>query len=184
MTMLNDRQECSKKTCRWTGVYAEMKKQPNGDGFSSKYVCPKCGGDSFYVLDEPIPSERVDHANALIKLIATHGRKFLSHDGTIANMELGKGGKVFYMDPYTRRRVYTNREHVQWSGFNEGGTMKSLISHLKRYILEGTPVDKRLIANPGFYQDGGNVWGYESGEAEKLREQAFKLPMFQPCKNI
>ncbi|RDL44321.1 hypothetical protein DN730_07910 [Marinomonas piezotolerans] len=178
MTMKQERIECSKAGCRWTGVYSETSKIRNDDGISSACVCPKCGCNSFYELDEPIPSERVDHANELIKLIAIYGREFLSHEGTIAHIELGKGGKVFYVDAYTRRRVYTNREHVRWSGFSEGGTMQSLISHLKRYILEGTPIDKRLIANPGFYQDGGNIWGYDQREAEKLREQAFKLPMF------
>lgn len=178
MSIMNDRQECSRKSCGWTGVYAEMAKKDNGDSFSSVFVCPKCGCDSFYVLDKPIENERVDHANRLIKLIATHGRKFLSHENKIAHMELGKGGKVFYVDAYTRRRIYTNQEHAVWRGFSEGGTMRNLISHLKRYILEGTPVNKRLIANPGFYQDGGNVWGYDSDEANKLREKAFKLPIF------
>ncbi|WP_067097829.1 hypothetical protein [Marinomonas atlantica] len=179
MTMMQDRQECSRQSCRWTGVYAEMVNQPNGDGFSSTFVCPKCGCDSFYVIDKPIESERVNHANRLIKLIATHGRKFLSHENKIAHMELGKGGKVFYVDAYTRRRVYTNREHIQWSGLSEGGTMQSLISHLKRYILDGTPIDKRLIAPKCFREDGSNIWGYDPVEADKLREQAFKLPMFQ-----
>lgn len=176
MSFMSDRQECVKKACKWTGTINECSKKEI-DSWSSEHVCPKCGGNEFYILPEPIQNDRVDHANELIKLIASCGRKFFRHGETIASMEIDKNGKIWFVDEYTRRRIYTHYRG-DWRGFNHGGTMRRLIEVLRDYISKGDMLNPRIIAPIDFYKDGSNLWGYELNEAETLRQAAWKLPMF------
>ena len=176
MSFMNDRQECVKKACKWTGAMTECAKKEI-DSWSSEYVCPKCGGNEFYILPEPIQNDRVDHANELIRLIASCGREFFRNGETVAHMEIDKHGKIWFVDDYTRRRIYTHYSG-RWRGFSHGGTMRDLIKELRDYISKGKTLNPRIIASKGFYEDGSNIWGYEPSEAEALRKAAWKLPMF------
>lgn len=176
--MMNERQECCRKACRWTGSLQECK-QVQVDSIQSDYVCPKCGGSEFYRLPEPIEHDRVNHANELIQLIANHGRKFFRQGKTIAHMEIDKQGKVWFVDDFSRCRVYTHYRG-DWRGFSHGGTMRSLIINLRKYITKGQTLNPLILAPNCFHKDGSNIWGYEPSEAEKLRQAAWKLPMFPP----
>lgn len=173
---MKNRIECTNRNCRWTGTESEMKKVQDPEfSFVSTRVCPECGCDSFYKLEDCKQCHRVDQINELIKLIANHGRKFFSNGETIANMEKDKNGKIWFVDHYTRRRIYVAYKH-EWAGFTSGGTMRALVQAFYKYIKDGTPVSIKALAEPSFYRDGGNVWGYELSEAKKMRELAAKLP--------
>lgn len=174
---MKNRIECSNRNCRWTGLISDMKRVQDPEfSFASTRVCPMCECDSYYELEDCVQCDRVDHINQLINLIATHGRNFFSHKGTIANMEKDKNGKIWFVDYYTRRRIYVAYQG-KWSGFTSGGTLKALVQHyFYEYIKTGKKINIQVLAEPDFYNDGGNVWGYELGEAKKMRQLAAKLP--------
>lgn len=173
---MKNRIECTNRNCRWTGLISDMKQVQDPEfSFASTNVCPKCECDSYYELEDCVQCDRVDHINQLINLIATHGRKLFNHEGTISNMEKDKNGKIWFVDYYTRRRIYVAYKY-EWAGFTSGGTMRSLVQAFYKYIKDGTPVSIKALAEPSFYRDGRNVWGYELDEAKKMRELAAKLP--------
>lgn len=173
---MKNRIECSESACKWTGTESEMKQKKDPEfSFAYTYVCPKCGNDTYYELAAPIQCERVDHINQLIKIIASYGRKFFDHKGTIATMEKDAKGKVWFVDEYTRRRIYVAYKGL-WKGFNHGGTLRNLVEEFYRYIKTGEQIDIRLIGLKGFRTDGSNIWGYPPKDVVKMRRDALKLP--------
>lgn len=171
MSVFTKRLQCSKKHCKWTGQLSEMNKQ------NRLFICPKCGNGAMKDIPDSVQNDRVEHANELIRLIASCGREFFRHGETIAHMEIDKRGKVWFVDQYTCSRIYTHYSG-RWRGFNHGGTMRRLIEALRDYITKGDMLNPRIIAPIDFYKDGSNLWGYEPSEAEALRQAAWKLPMF------
>jgi len=173
---MSKRLECTNRDCRWTGLLNEMKDVQDPEfTFSYTKVCPRCKCDSYYKLDDCIPCERIEHINQLIKVIASYGRKFFDHKGTIANMEKDAKGKIWFVDEFTRRRIYVAYKG-RWKGFNHGGTLRNLVEEFYSYIKTGQQIDIRLIGLKGFRTDGSNIWGYPPKEAVKMRQEALKLP--------
>ncbi len=178
---MSQRIECSRRTCRWTGRESEL-----SEVLDPKYaaealnvynrVCPKCGCDSYYQLPEPIITERVEHANALIKVLSEHGRKFFEHKGALATLELDKNGKVWVVDEYTKARVYTHyRGH--WYGFNHGGTLRDLVCAMRDYIVKGKQLSIEWIAPTRWNPENGDIWGYGKEAAAAVRAAAAQLPI-------
>lgn len=128
--------------------------------------------------NKPTKQEKIEECNFLITSIASHGRKFFRHGDSVSKLELGFQGRVYYIDSYTNKRIYTHRRYSRWGGFTEGGTLKSLIEAMRDYIIFDTRIRFGCICAPDFYSDGGNVWGYDPLEAEKLRESVVHLRMF------
>src|SRR3546814_18480004 len=76
-------------------------------------------------------TERLTQANELIGLISSCGRRFFynkTHD-RIARLELCKRGRVYFVDDYTGKRIYTHRTGItsRWHGFSHGGPLRSLV---------------------------------------------------------
>ncbi|WP_244142213.1 hypothetical protein [Pseudomonas gozinkensis] len=72
--------------------------------------------------------QRCEQVNKVILIIASHGRRFFYDDvtGRYASMEVDHRGKVWIVDEYTGKRIFTH-ETVwggRWHGFNHGGTLK------------------------------------------------------------
>tara|TARA_R110001606_G_scaffold8453_3_gene37202 strand:+ start:5382 stop:5849 length:468 start_codon:yes stop_codon:yes gene_type:complete len=140
------------------------------------FICPKCGNGAMKDIADSVQNDRVEHANELIRLIASCGREFFRHGETVAHMEIDQRGKVWFVDEYTRRRIYTHYRD-DWRGFNHGGTLRNLIEDLRDYISKGETLNP-LVITPKRLRDHSNIWGYEPSEAEALRQAAWKLPMF------
>uniref|UniRef100_UPI004048BF6E hypothetical protein n=1 Tax=Shewanella baltica TaxID=62322 RepID=UPI004048BF6E len=180
---MSQRIECSRRTCRWTGRESELSEVLDPK-YSSKAltvynrVCPKCGCDSYYQLPEPIITERVEHANALIKVIAEHGRKFFEHKGALATLELDKNGKVWVVDEYTKARIYTHFSGT-WCGFHHGGTLRDLVCAMRDYITKGTLIHIDWIAPTRRNPDNGDIWGYGKEAAAAVRAAAAQLPIIK-----
>lgn len=120
--------------------------------------------------------ERVEHANALIQVIAAHGRRFFyceSKDRT-AHIELDARGRVRFIDDYTGKPIYTHYRY-DWRGFSNGGTLRSLVEDMRDYIMCGDYIPRWKIAIPR--NDGSNIWGYSKEAAEAVRVAAFSLPI-------
>jgi hypothetical protein len=115
--------------------------------------------------------KRLDAANEFIKVIASCGRNFFTHESFVSYMELSEHGRVFFIDYYTKKRIYTHRKYCHWDGFTSGGTMKSIIEALRDFIKKG----ETLRLSYFFYYpraDHTHCWGY--GEDLKLVHDAAK----------
>lgn len=120
--------------------------------------------------------ERLAHANALIGVISSHGRRFFFNyqDGTTGRLELGARGHVWWIDEYHGARVYVAYPG-RWSGFTHGGTMRGLIEALHIYIQSGELLHPEFIAPA---MDYGDMWGYGVEAAAAVRAEAHRLPVF------
>jgi hypothetical protein len=101
----------------------------------------------------PDKAERLAKANEFIRVIATTGRKFFSHQDRVSVLCLDGQGRINLIDCYTKRLVYTHY-NGEWRGFSQGGTMRSLIIRLREYILGVIPTGAELFDNlPIHYGD-------------------------------
>ena len=129
--------------------------------------------------------ERVEHANQLIRIIGSHGRRFFYHapENRFARMEL-RNGRVYFIDDYSDRAIYTHPVPTgsRWPGFSHGGTLRALVEDMRDYITKGNPVRPWTIA-PQYCYAEGNVWGYDEQAAKAVRDAANQLPIVgpQPC---
>ncbi len=121
--------------------------------------------------------ERAEHANALLMVVASHGRRFFrdERDGTITRFEVGARGEVWLHDKYTKRRIYTQYEQGRWRGFSEGGTLRDLCRALRDYIRHGKPIAPGWFGPWPDYVCGGDLWGYGE-DMETIRREVAKLP--------
>ena len=118
--------------------------------------------------------ERLEKANRLIEVIASHGRKFFRYEDRVAYLEVDARGRVWFHDPYNQARIYTHYEG-RWKKFTSGGTLKALIGDLQKYVKTGRKLSRGRFWWPDWYARG-DLWGY--GEAmEPIRECATALDM-------
>jgi hypothetical protein len=126
---------------------------------------------------------RLAQANALIRAVSEHGRRFFFHaaSGRVASLELDRVGRVWFVDDYTGKRIYTHRTHIpsRWMGFSHGGTLRSLVEALRDYIVAGQQIDAWRIATPRLNEEDGDIWGYGPEASAALRQQVLSLPIFK-----
>lgn len=124
--------------------------------------------------------ERLEHANQLILIIARHGRRFFYHKGsdTTARLELDHRGRVWFIDHFTKARVYTHPATFgnDWRGFTHGGTMRGLVEAMRDYIRTGRRVPLNWLG-PQRLNDQSNIWGYESEAMSAVRAEGIALPI-------
>jgi hypothetical protein len=144
--------------------------------------------------------QRLAHANALIRIIASHGRRFFWHGGSHTWDPVAKGwrlvpadryarlvlrnGRVYLIDDYTEKAVYTHKAGFGngWRGFSHGGTLRSLVEDMRDYVMKGEriPEWKIVIARMSSKGLEDNIWGYDEESAIKVRELACALPIIAP----
>lgn len=127
--------------------------------------------------------ERVKHANALIRVISDHGRRFFFNTDSkrVAHIELDGRGKLFWIDDYRATRVCMEKVggyETDWRGFSHGGTLKDLARQMREYIKTGERISIAWICRQ---QLGGNgdIWGYGEAAAEATRTAAMALPIIR-----
>lgn len=102
---------------------------------------------------------RLVRANELLATIAGCGRRFFRHKERVSQFELDERGRLWLHDCWTDKRVYV-AYRGRWRHFSEGGTMRTLIEALSRYVRSG----ERL--NPNYFGPwppiccDGDLWGY------------------------
>lgn len=126
--------------------------------------------------------ERCEVVNQAIRIIAAHGRRFFHHAGQFASMEVDDRGRIWFVDDYSRKRIYTHEATFgnRWRGFTHGGTLRNLVENFRDFIRTGKPV------HPGYLgperENGSNIWGYEPEAMAIVRAEASALPVFhQPA---
>lgn len=127
-------------------------------------------------------SARAEHANQLIRVIADHGRRFFWNEGRqrYASIEVDERGKVWFVDDYSGRRIYTHKTTFGngWMGFSHGGTLRSLVEKMRDYIMAGEQIHLDRIA-PTMIDGKTNLWGYERLAAYETRIKAMDLPIIK-----
>ncbi|MEW6212535.1 MAG: hypothetical protein AB1631_29690 [Acidobacteriota bacterium] len=120
-------------------------------------------------------AERLANANKLIEVIATCGRRFFHHDERVAKLEMDSRGRIWFIDSYSQKRIYTHYENGRWRGFTHGGSLRSLVITLRRYIVEGRTIAHHYTFGPWPKSlAGGNLWGY-GDDMQKVRDAAREL---------
>lgn len=120
--------------------------------------------------------KRAEEVNEVIRSIADCGRRFFyckQHD-RYAEMQIDERGKIWFVDDYTGKRVYTHFTQWSWSGFSHGGTLRDLIISFRNYISKGIPVPLYQFGPWPDHYCNGDLWGY-GDDMEKVRETVKKL---------
>lgn len=128
-----------------------------------------------------IKAERAEHANQLIQAIASHGRKFFwcKSKSRTSSIEVDARGKVWFIDDYTGKRIYTHYEG-HWRGLSHGGTLKYLIEAMRDYISKGQKISIRQIApNRGEMDGNRDMWGYGYEACAALKLAVSHMPIIE-----
>lgn len=124
--------------------------------------------------------QRMEHANELIKIIGSHGRKFFWNEENqrFAKFEIRNNGRVYFIDDYKLTPIYISKR-CEFRGFSHGGTLQALVVDMKDYIVHGCPISrwKIVIQQLGHYDLVGNIWGYDVISAQAVRDAAYSLPI-------
>lgn len=120
---------------------------------------------------------RAAKANELLVAIAACGRRFFHHDGRVSRFDVDARGRVWFIDKYTQKRIYTHYRY-EWHGFSEGGTLRVLIENLRDFIRTGQAPDLGLGPWPAWVC-GGDLWGYGE-DMQKVQGAAACLGLFTP----
>lgn len=119
--------------------------------------------------------ERAEKINQLIKTIADCGRRFFytKSQETYASIEVDHRGKIWFIDDYTRKRIYTHYRNT-WKGFSHGGTLRDLVIAFREFISKAKPLPKFAFGPwPDHFCDG-DLWGYGE-DMKKVRDKAMSL---------
>ncbi|SSB97858.1 hypothetical protein SAMN04488697_109217 [Pseudomonas sp. 43mfcvi1.1] len=84
--------------------------------------------------------ERLTAANEFLQVIAGCGLHFFRNKGSghDAYLSMNARGRVVWLhDDYTGARINVGKEGA-WDGFSHGGTLKSLVGSLGRFVLHGS----------------------------------------------
>lgn len=121
--------------------------------------------------------ERLQHANQLIKVISSHGRRFFWNElaQRVARMEMDARGKLWWLDDYRGKRICIEKmggyEH-SWRGFSHGGTLKELAQMMRNYVKTGRRISIGHIA--------ASYWGYDGDAVDACRAEAMDIPIIRP----
>lgn len=125
--------------------------------------------------------ERLKHANHLISIIASCGRRFFFDGNTerVAFMHRSPDGKIYFFDARTGTLIYTHRTSFsnKWRGFSHGGTLRGLVEMMRDYISKGTQIDEWYLGMPR--GDGTNAWGYPQEDIDRVRSAAKHIPIIK-----
>jgi hypothetical protein len=125
-------------------------------------------------------AERLAHANQLIEIMASHGRRFFfdARKQRAASLILSESGHVYFVDDYTGKAVYTHKTGYtnKWRGFSHGGTLRTLVEMMRDYVTKGVQIPFTYIGLERSFTVG-NIWGYDEESMQKVREQAALLPI-------
>lgn len=77
----------------------------------------------------------------------------------------GKSGLLYFVDSYTKKRMRPIN-HLSWSGFSEGGTMRHVSQQLADFIMTG---------KQGFLNDYKEIWGWEFEKTMLVRTKALEI---------
>lgn len=115
--------------------------------------------------------QRVDVANRFLEIVSQHGRGFFGYEDRVSRFELDARGRVWFIDSYNQRRIYTHR--WDWGRrFSEGGTLLALCKALRDFVMERDELPLRHLGPWPETLCGGDLWDYGDSMATVRRECA------------
>lgn len=117
-------------------------------------------------MDKNLQQKRLESANEFIKTIGSHGHHFFNYKGEFSSLEIDSRGRVWFIDSYSKKRVYTHYSH-RWRGFTNGHTLKTLICRLRDFIKQGTRFNI-----PAFEH-----WAYDETGMSAVKNKAIQLDL-------
>lgn len=132
--------------------------------------------------------ERLEIANEMIRVIASCGRNFFSMQeyhrnsqsgltqeelARISCLELDGRGRVWLINKYTTKRIYTHYKGA-WRGFSDGGTLRGVIIQLREYVNHGKLLTEGVFGPWPDWYCRGDLWGYGE-DMHLVREGAKRL---------
>lgn len=116
--------------------------------------------------------QRLQIVNEIIATIAANGRRFFynKEDGDVAKM-LFINNRLYFVDDYTKDKIYAYAHKYFYNGFSHGGTLQALILDFSYFIRFGT------------YSNGKNgysglycsYWDYDKESQDKVVKRAIEL---------
>lgn len=115
-------------------------------------------------------SERLDHANAVLRAMGSHGRRFFysREKDRYAEIVIDDAGRLRIVDEWTGKAVLIVAGG-RWRGFTNGGTCRAIVEDLARYVRTGAPTRNHFGPWPEWICDG-DLWGYGDGGASVRAE--------------
>lgn len=125
--------------------------------------------------------ERIEKANAVIQVIAKHGRRFFYYDetGAVSYFKLDERGRIWLVDKYSQKPVYVAYSY-EWRNFTEGGTLRCLIEALTEFIRSGTQVPSGHFGPWPDWCARGDLWGYGTEAMEAVRVEVMQTGAVKP----
>jgi len=114
---------------------------------------------------------RADVANRFIQAISEHGRRFFHYEGCVSYFEVDYRGRVWYVDSWKGKRIYTHQNGGWGRHFHHGGTLLDLCKRLREFIMGREPLPLRFIGPWPDDYCGGDLWGYGKDEMEAVRRK-------------
>lgn len=114
---------------------------------------------------------RVAEANRIIKLIGLVGRRFFFHNGEYSDLSIDRADKLWLTDARTRNRIDIDRKG-EWLGFSDPEQARTVVEHLRDYVLHGALVPFEAI---------GRQWGYPDSDVATLRQNLSALHAIAPA---
>lgn len=173
---------CTDKWKNLKGIVTRIENDSRKSKDYPTFYIKTSSGDEFYYFGDVVriikknKDHRLKVVNAIIKEIASTGRRFFFNEKTLEIASLFiRGNKIFYKCEW----VHNNIEEICLSvpsyrnpvGFYHGGTLQSLLGDFKHYILTGDPKNG-LNGYGGLYCPH---WGYSIEEMKSIRKLAFNL---------
>jgi len=83
--------------------------------------------------------ERLDLANQVILAIAKHGREIFRHKDRIARLEIDNLGRIWFVDDYTQKKIYTHYRGRWNYRFSYGYSTQQLVQEFADFVQTGRP---------------------------------------------
>lgn len=127
-----------------------------------------------------VRTERASRVNTLIETIGDVGRRFFwDRRGRRARMEVDRNGRVWFVDDFTEKRIYTHNERGRWQGFSHGGTLRHLVIWFRKFITgEAEWIPAGLFGPWPQTLCEGDLWGYGK-DMQRVRDCAFELGLIK-----
>jgi len=131
-------------------------------------------------INASVRLERLKLSNRSLEIIASHGRRFFSTQSDrptyggperISRFEIGRAGRLWFIDKYTEKPIYVAYRRGDWRGFSDGGTLRSLVCAMADWI-GGKRSDFPLehLGPWPTWVCQGDLWGY-GDDMHKVREE-------------
>ena len=114
--------------------------------------------------------ERAEKVNEWIRFIADRGRHFFKYEDRYAHIEVDDRGRVWWVDEYTQKRIYTHYKG-RWDNFSNGGTLKDFVGFLRDLVKN----DRMILYRNVTGMASPNVWAYPPDEAEEIQQKGAEL---------